>query len=83
METMVKHFAHFARGTNVLGSPATEIFYLPKRATSLLNSKTFILMNFSVSLIKPCFGVLWKYLFFLLLDLNSVGSKFPSAGKAI
>lgn len=85
VETMAKHFAHFARGTSVLGSPATEIFHLPTWAMSLLNSKTFILMNFSVFLLKPCFGALRKSLFssFFPADLNSVGNKFPSASEAI
>lgn len=68
VETMVKHFAHFARGTSVLESPATEIFCLPKWAMSLLNSKSFILMNFSGFLLKPCFGALWKSFFFIFFS---------------
>lgn len=85
VETMVKHFAHFAGGTSVLESPAAEIFHLPKQAMSLLNSKTFILMNFSVFLLKLWFGALRKSLFssFFPAGLNSVGNKFPSASETI
>lgn len=63
VEAMVKHSAHFARGTSVLESPAAEVFRLSKWALSSHNSETSILINLSVFLLKPCFGASWKSLF--------------------
>lgn len=62
VESIVKHFAHFARDTSVLLS-SPKIFHLPERAMPLLNFQTFTLMKFCGFLLKPCFGALWKSVF--------------------
>lgn len=63
-QAVVRHPAHLARGTSVPRSPAAQLFCLSKWA--MPNSKTSILINFSVFLLKSCFGALWKSPCFLL-----------------